>query len=212
MNRNLIATLVACCLLTTACVVESDPASPQGEDTISKADARKSAARADHSVDYCAEWGWYADGVCDDFCQLPDPDCDAAAHCQTDSDCGDDEYCQPGLCLFYCSVDDEDCCGPNYCVPNATPDPEPDVPEGSECATDVDCGSGEACEESICGAFCAEGATCCPLVCVPDSEPADECQSNADCGSDEYCHPGECFLYCSVDDPNCCGPNECVPN
>ena len=34
--------------------------------------------KADWPVDYCAQFGWYADEVCDSFCPKPDPDC--AAH------------------------------------------------------------------------------------------------------------------------------------
>jgi hypothetical protein len=28
------------------------------------------------SIDFCAEYGWYGDAVCDTFCPLPDPDCE----------------------------------------------------------------------------------------------------------------------------------------
>jgi V8-like Glu-specific endopeptidase len=27
-------------------------------------------------VDFCEEWGWYGDGICDEDCAEPDPDCD----------------------------------------------------------------------------------------------------------------------------------------
>ena len=34
-------------------------------------------AKADSMIDYCEIYGWYGDGVCDDFCLQPDPDCAA---------------------------------------------------------------------------------------------------------------------------------------
>ena len=43
---------------------------------LSKDEARAivHAGKAD-LPDFCGESGWYADGVCDDFCSEPDPDC-----------------------------------------------------------------------------------------------------------------------------------------
>lgn len=40
----------------------------------SKDDVR-SMGKADSGTDWCAEEGWYGDGVCDDFCVHRDPDC-----------------------------------------------------------------------------------------------------------------------------------------
>lgn len=42
--------------------------------TMSKDEARE-LAKGDHGVDYCELFDWYGDGVCDDFCARPDPDC-----------------------------------------------------------------------------------------------------------------------------------------
>lgn len=45
---------------------------------LSKEEARaRLAGKADDSLgfDICAKSGWYGDGVCDDFCDNPDPDC-----------------------------------------------------------------------------------------------------------------------------------------
>ena len=39
-----------------------------------KADARREG-KVD-GFDWCAVYDWYGDGECDDFCDLPDPDCD----------------------------------------------------------------------------------------------------------------------------------------
>lgn len=268
MNRNLISLIAGCCLLAACGSVEPEPTGPTDDassEQLSKPEARNRAAKADNGIDYCAELGWYGDGICDDFCAMPDPDCADTPACNTDSDCAAGEYCQPGFCYFYCSVDDEDCCTDNHCLPLPDDDPQdpdepedvyppgdecdvdadcgegemceqafcpafcaevdgedccPDAcvpvdpqPEDDECDVDADCGDGEVCQETICGAVCAEGATCCPQVCVPSPDPVeDECDTDADCESGEFCQPGLCLLYCSVDDPGCCGPNECVAN
>ena len=37
------------------------------------------------------------------------------------------------------------------------------------------------------------------------------CESDADCGEGAVCEPGVCLHWCSVDDPDCCEPNACVP-
>ena len=44
------------------------------ETFISKEQARQRAADGD-DTDYCAQNDWYGDGVCDEFCTEPDPDC-----------------------------------------------------------------------------------------------------------------------------------------
>lgn len=56
----------------------------------------------DDGVDYCAEFGWYSDGTCDEICQLPDPDC-----------LGSEEAPSP-------------CRGPRCGPAPAEPDPEPE--------------------------------------------------------------------------------------
>ena len=52
----------------------------------------------DDGVDYCDENDWLGDGVCDDFCDSPDPDCDAT--CLAYPSCGPDrtevDECPPG--------------------------------------------------------------------------------------------------------------------
>ena len=37
------------------------------------------------------------------------------------------------------------------------------------------------------------------------------CSTDDDCADDEVCEPGICLHHCSVDDPDCCSPNACVP-
>lgn len=71
--------VLACCV--SACVVADDTTAD-----LSKADARAQALQErDQGVhfDYCELHDWYEDGACDDFCLLPDPDCElrGAAPC-----------------------------------------------------------------------------------------------------------------------------------
>lgn len=42
---------------------------------LTKDEARDLAGKGDHGVDYCELYDWYGDGICDDFCAKPDPDC-----------------------------------------------------------------------------------------------------------------------------------------
>jgi hypothetical protein len=46
------------------------------EGALSKDEARERGGKSDHGIDYCEIFGWYGDGVCDDFCVLADPDCE----------------------------------------------------------------------------------------------------------------------------------------
>lgn len=50
-------------------------------DPISKDEARGRGGKADDGTDLCEWLGWYGDGVCDDFCPEPDPDCPLPPEC-----------------------------------------------------------------------------------------------------------------------------------
>ena len=65
---------VAFALLLVAC------AGGGGSEAPDKSDLADDLAdgKADTGVDWCARWGWYDDGECDQFCLRPDPDCNAA--------------------------------------------------------------------------------------------------------------------------------------
>lgn len=52
-----------------------------GGDPISKQDARGRGGKADDGADLCELFDWYGDGVCDDFCPRPDPDCPLPPEC-----------------------------------------------------------------------------------------------------------------------------------
>jgi len=43
--------------------------------------------------DFCEQSGWYTDGVCDDFCPEPDPDCIVSCGGELELTCGEGEYC-----------------------------------------------------------------------------------------------------------------------
>lgn len=36
--------------------------------------------------------------------------------CFSQSDCGDDQNCQPGICKMYCLAGDDNCCAPSLCI------------------------------------------------------------------------------------------------
>lgn len=70
---------------------------------ISKADARAQAGKADSGFDFCEAFDWYGDGICDDFCLNPDPDCDGDQYCYSDNDCASGEACNAAdVCLSPC--------------------------------------------------------------------------------------------------------------
>lgn len=91
------------------------------EPGLSKDEAARLGA-TDDGVDYCARYGWYSDGVCDDFCSLPDPDCgdEMAARCQvldSESDAGEREACCGVAAYPYCgTLVSQDGEGPSLCV------------------------------------------------------------------------------------------------
>src|SRR5688572_13131312 len=75
------------------------------EDEITKDEARQLGGKSDDGTDYCALFGWYGDGICDDFCPNPDPDCGP-----TGAFCGGfiGAICPEGQ---FCSFDEGDFCG-----------------------------------------------------------------------------------------------------
>lgn len=94
--------------------------------------------------DWCANEGWYGDGVCDADCPQPDPDCSAPPPADDDADiCAEQGWYGDGLC-------DEDC---------AQPDPD--------CASS----GGGSSEDDICVDLGWYGDGICDLVCAsPDPD------------------------------------------
>lgn len=64
--------LLPIALLVTGCATPAG-----GEESPDKEELASQLVdgKADNSIDWCARWGWYNDGDCDQFCLKPDPDC-----------------------------------------------------------------------------------------------------------------------------------------
>lgn len=83
LGLTLVVTLTAC---------GGEPDEPTNEpDAITKEEARALGGKSD-GIDWCDYLGWYGDGICDDFCAEPDPDCGPDT-CTSDADCPDG-YCE----------------------------------------------------------------------------------------------------------------------
>jgi hypothetical protein len=80
--------LLFAAVLLPACVEYGEGEGPTKDDVIS--------GKADDSVDWCEEMGWYHDDVCDRFCTRPDPDCGADADADED-DGADDPATEPDV-------------------------------------------------------------------------------------------------------------------
>ena len=90
-TQRLSALLALCfAFALTACGQPTDEPSDEPE-AMTKDEARALGGKSDHA-DWCDVFHWYGDGICDDFCPEPDPDC-AVDACATDADCPDG-YCE----------------------------------------------------------------------------------------------------------------------
>ena len=161
--------LIGATVVIAGCMVDGS----SGIDSALSKDEVRAQAKADHDLDYCAEFGWYDDGVCDVFCPAPDPDC------------GDDTFCLRALCGPGTVCDEElDAC---------IPDPNQDF------CSRVRCMGGTRCDEDLnacvpidddlfCArVLCAPGTLCdeASNACVPiDNEPF--C-ARADCAPGFWC-------------------------
>ncbi|HMU38307.1 MAG TPA: hypothetical protein PKE31_04795 [Pseudomonadota bacterium] len=92
--------------------------------------------------------------------------------------------------------------------------------------SNVQCGTGKACIDSICHPSCAKDADCQALnkndlcvsgVCRPDARRLPECKTNADCGSDKECVNAQCRTFCmansdcaSCSDGKVCSTGYCM--
>lgn len=93
------------------------------------------AGKTDH-VDWCDLLDWYDDGVCDEFCTSPDPDCGLVCE---EADCGiqpefQPRICQDGTMIFpsgTCDAGDDGTCGWSF--------------KSESCPEDL------VCEEADCG-------------------------------------------------------------
>jgi hypothetical protein len=78
----------------------------------------------------------------------------------------------------------------------------------SSCATNAQCGAGQACIDSYCHPGCSKDAECQAVnkndlcvakVCRPDERRLPECKINADCTSGLECVNAQCRTFCLAD-------------
>ena len=106
-----LAMLIGLVIAAAACTNESGS-------EVSKDDARN-LGKADWGFDFCEDYGWYGDGVCDDFCPSPDPDCVEELKCGPfpGGTCAAEQICDIRSCGLGASgtcVDQPDACAMVY--------------------------------------------------------------------------------------------------
>ena len=206
----LIAVMAAC--------TASDDTEPAPELT---RDEAREQSKFDHFTDWCDRLRWYGDGVCDEFCLRPDPDC--AAECIADSDCAPivcittpcpANVCEDNECVVRtreCEVDTD--CPQPYCLP------------GGPCPTFV-CNDEYMCErenESQCRSdddcpqpHCLPGGPCPTFTCnegmCEQSQP--QCRTDDDCPQvlcrfPEPCNPFSCVAGECRNDGSCITNDDC---
>lgn len=174
------------CLLPFALMVACGPGTEaeqprqEQEETLTKEEARdRLSGKADDtlSFDICAKSGWYDDGVCDDFCDLPDPDCGSDTRV-CEQFVGEAPVCPPG------SV-------------------EVGVCDGGECEEVF--GTGDRCDESILcysSPFACPQVIGSSPSCPAGSKEVTRCESD-DCavvaGTGDRCDE---FVLCEANDDN----------
>lgn len=196
-TRLIAMVLCTFALLALGCGDADNDDKPGTGSDITKEEAAQMQGKSDTGVDLCDFLGWYGDGICDDFCLLPDPDCGVSS-CVSDSDCASGQVCDSGSCV----AANDDCGG----------------------FAGLTCSSGEFCSyaaEDICGAADQMG-TCepipdvCPEIYLPvcgcdgntysnwchangagtsvasEGPCADQCTSDSDCAAGQACQSGSC--------------------
>jgi eight-cysteine-cluster-containing protein len=90
--------LPACLALVSFAGCAVDQATePEPRPSITKEEAKGHGGKGD-GVDWCDWMGWYGDGVCDDWCPEPDPDCGGGGVPCGDTTCGDGMVCCNDSC------------------------------------------------------------------------------------------------------------------
>ena len=176
--------LLGTILCAAGCTAETAGGGGGGDEpAVSKEDARN-MRKTDWPVDFCDWLGWYGDGVCDDFCPSPDPDCgwdpcgeslcgDRCTVCAPyDTDCAETavlKFCQPD---GSCSATTPECGDSGRCTPG----------------DDSTCPEGEECRAGHCYTWCEAGdpACCEPASCVP-AERSCGGLAGLTCGEGEWC-------------------------
>jgi len=152
--------------------------------------------------DICEINGWYGDGECDDFCPYPDPDCEGDFFDM----CAENGWYGDGECDLFCPMPDPDCDVEFYdiCFENGWYD-------DGECDTicphpDPDC-EGEFFDICEVNGWYGDGE--CDEFC-PRPDP--DCDSFDVCFDNGWYGDGECDLFCPSPDPDCKDFDECAEN
>ena len=135
--------------------------------------------------DLCEELGWYDDGICDDFCESPDPDCAPPPdECYTDADCAENESCEGAVNCpegAYCILP----ASPGSCEPSET-----GCMDGADNDLDglVDCADPDCIPE------------CVAMYMAPPPEPETDCHDGVDNDLDGLtdCDDLDCADQCMV--------------
>lgn len=186
MSRISLICLLA--LTLAACGFTGDDKEP-GADEPSKKDI---AQITEPGQDYCDLYDWYGDGVCDEFCTQPDPDCGAT--CLAYPSCGPDQIqvdscdglseCEPvSICgsTIYCQDDNVSCLAiAPACGPDQTPVDQCDT-DDPRCTLYSD----------GCGAdlYCWEAPVTCDAepVCPESTHQVTSCDAQTQCHEVTFC-------------------------
>ena len=166
---------------------------------MTKEEARRNGGKGDNGVDWCALFGWYGDGICDDFCPEPDvQDCGDGGGCGgfLGLQCALDEYCHYEIDQMCGAADQLGTCRerPHACAEIYAP----------VCGCDGETHS-NACHANSAGVSVASDGACDATCHADDDCPQPFCEPGGPCPTNR-CIDGECRL---VHDPVCVEDEDC---
>lgn len=167
--------LIGCLgVILTGCIA---PPSEDGS-RLTKEEAKR--VQKGDARDLCEAYGWYGDGICDEFCPNTDPDC--AVNCLAIPVCADDEI-EVESCEGLEDCEENSMCGVTiYCAEDqissclAYPSCQAGYVEVETCPADVSC-----VEETLCGStiLCMDTVQCAAIpVCPEGYEEVQACSYN----------------------------------
>lgn len=159
-----------------------------GSGDMTKDEARAASSKAD-GTDYCAWFGWYGDGVCDDFCAEPDPDCGGTCGGIANLPCDDGLYCE----LANCALPD----AAGTCV---------EVPDACPQVIDPVCGCDGETYNNACAAAQHRVSVLHAGACDGGGEQACGGIAGILCADGQYCRMGDCSI------PDATGVCEAIPD